>query len=196
LHLALGRDVQGHGRSALQTRLQGVAALGQPERVDIQAVVLSVIGVLGPNIGQRHRRAALPAQLVHLQIQLQGQGQAQLGQGCEGLGRALVLHAQALDLDALEGPGLSPQLSPVQHQLCILSLHLQTIALPADLANATALLQVALHIGAAQLLARGQGPVDHVQGGAQRSGGARPGPQPPKRGSQRQGPQQGRQADC
>ena len=62
LHLTLGRDVQGHGRCALQTRLQCVAALRQRERVDIQAVFLSVIGVLGPNIGQLYRRAALPAQ--------------------------------------------------------------------------------------------------------------------------------------
>ena len=86
------------------------ARLRQRERVDIQAVFLSVKGVLGPNIGQRHRRAALPNQLVHLQGQLQGQGQAQLGQGCDGLGGALVLHAQTLYSNALHRPSLTPQL--------------------------------------------------------------------------------------
>ena len=153
LHLALGRNVQGHGRCALQTGLHGVPALGQGKRVHIQAVLLSVKGVLGPNIGQRHRRAALPNQLVHLQGQLQGQGQAQLGHGCDGLGGALVSHPQTLHSNALHRPSLTPQLRPVQYQQGVLGLHLQTTALPADLANASALLQVTLNIGAAQLLA-------------------------------------------
>lgn len=110
LHLALDCDVQIHGRCALQTGLHGVSALGQCERVHIQAVRLSVKGVLGPQIGQRHRLAALPNELVHLQGQLQGQGQAQLGQGCDGLGGALVLHAQTLYSNALHRPSLTPQL--------------------------------------------------------------------------------------
>ena len=111
LHLALDCDVQGHGRCALQTGLHGISALGQCERFHIQAVRLSIKGVLGPHIGQRHRRAALPDQLVHLQGQLQGQGQAQLGQGCDdGLGGALVLHAQTLYSNALNRPSLTPQL--------------------------------------------------------------------------------------